>query len=179
MIVWVSVVIIFYNFNRLVCLRIRTLLAMFFFIMNCDVVFRLGIIFTTFASCVWLDFWFNEVQLEWMSKRIGALSVWFYKLVYVYILSMKIWQLEFWRIVTKILKFEYQWGRLGQTFSVCVLRFSMPFVRFVVYKVVPQCSILLWTGTLSLVWGFFWQLLQVVVGRNFERCWVWPEVELG
>ena len=30
--------------------------AMFFFIMNCDIVFRLGIIFTTFASCVWLEF---------------------------------------------------------------------------------------------------------------------------
>ena len=31
-----------------------------------------------------------EVELEWVSKHIGALSVWCYNLVYVYILSMKV-----------------------------------------------------------------------------------------
>ena len=59
---------------------------MFYFIMNSDIVFSFGLFS---QSCVWSEFFIcPEVQLVCMSKQIGALSVWFYNVVYVYILSM-------------------------------------------------------------------------------------------
>ena len=116
MIVSVSVVIIFYNFNGLVCLRSRTLLAMFYFIMNCDFVFSLGFIFTTFASCVWSEFLIcPEVQLVCMSKQIGALSVWFYNLVYVYNLSMNVDGCSF----GELLQIFKVWVPMGETRANC------------------------------------------------------------
>ena len=79
-----------------------------------------------------------EVELEWVSKHIGALSVWCYKLVYGYFLSMKVDSLSFGELLQRFYSLGTNGGDSDQFLVfMCYVSLCL-FVRCVVYKVFPH-----------------------------------------
>ena len=104
-----------------------------------------------------------------MCKELGAFSVLFYNLVYVYNLSMKVGELgfwlRFWLLVTTILKFELAMGRFGPFSSVMCYVSLCSFVGCIVYEVFPH----IWQGNWAVeCFAFF---ARDVRGSPF-LCWV-------